>query len=102
MRLNEKPPCRRQRDEKAMTPDQQPIVWDHAYRVKLAGESPYAWDVKSQRVLQEGDRFWLPLAPDIPAEQSWVRPIWKPRQSPNFVHVRVDRVVDQTLILGRI
>ena len=82
-----------------MISEQSLPVWDHEYEVKVEGRSPYRWSLKSQRAIEEGDRFWLPLHPSIPDDQTWVRPIWKPRQSPNFLHVEVDRVFEQQLIL---
>ena len=76
-------------------------VWDHVYRAQIAA-SPYPWPVKSQVRLSEGHKFWLAISEEVLVNPSFARPIWKPRQSPNFIHVRVDRVDGELLLLSRI
>jgi hypothetical protein len=50
----------------------------------------------------EGYKFWLAISADVLVNPAFARPIWKPRQSPNFIHVRVDRVDGETLLLSKI
>jgi hypothetical protein len=78
-----------------------PPSWDHDYHAMIGG-CGYRWQIKSQFPLGEGQKFFLPLKPNLPPEQTFVRPILKPRQSPDFVHVRVERIDGDTLILARL
>jgi hypothetical protein len=79
----------------------QPYQWDHTYRAMIGGRA-YHWAIKSQFKLVEGQKFFLPLKPNLRPGQEFVRPILKPRQSPDFVHVEVAQLEGDTLILRRL
>ena len=76
--------------------------WDSTYHTVKLGQARFRLPIKSLIPLLPGYKFWIPVRRSKLVNNHFVRPIWKPRNSPDYIQVKVVRVIGDELFLHRV